>query len=96
MKRFLFGLLVGGATVWLMKVDDETREELLDRTDELAAGRTNPLRLLQKNIEVQRERLRAAVEIGKRAAEERQRELWAELDLPAPDGTSDVGSTPAV
>lgn len=96
MKRFLVGLLVGGATVWLMKVDDKTREELLDRTDELAAGRTNPLRLLQKNIEAQRERLRAAVEIGKRAAEERQRELWAELELTRPDKTADGYEEPAV
>lgn len=96
MKRFVFGMLVGGTAVWLMKVDDETREKLLDRTDELAAGRTNPLRLIQKNLEAQRERLRAAVEIGKRAAEERQRELWAELELPQPTETIDGHEEPAV
>lgn len=96
MKRFLFGVLIGSAVTWLINVDDETREELLDRTDELAAGRTNPLRLIQKNMEAQRERLRAAVEIGKQAAEERQRELWAELELPRPTETTDGYEEPAV
>lgn len=96
MKRFLLGVLIGSIVTWLIKVDDETREELLERTDELAAGRTNPLRLIQKNIEAQRERLRAAVEIGRRAAEERQRELWAELELPSPDETIDEHEEPAI
>lgn len=96
MKRFLFGILVGATVVWFVTVDDETREELLDRTDELAAGRTNPLRLIQKNIEAQRQRLRDAIEIGKRAAEERQRELWDELELPQPDETTDGHEEPTV
>ena len=89
MGRFAIGALLGAAVgagvTWLVQVDDATREELLERTDELAAGRTNPLRLIQKNLELQRERLQEAIEVGKRAAEARQRELWSELELPEPE-----------
>lgn len=100
MKRLVVGVMMGAALgagiAFLVKADEETREHLLEKTDELAAGRTNPLRLMQQNLQAQRERLRDAIEVGKRVAEDRQHELWAELELPEPTVKSGGQENPSL
>ncbi|RME12774.1 MAG: hypothetical protein D6802_03335 [Ardenticatenia bacterium] len=86
MRKVMLGLMLGAAAGVVALMMRELEESgVLDRSDD-------PVEAIKLRVEEelaeQRRRLEAAIEAGRRAAERRQRELWAELNLPAPDGES--------
>jgi gas vesicle protein len=91
MDKFLIGFVVGavvGAGLALLLTPDEKTKALRDTvrktTDRYAAGSETPAATLNGLAQTQKNRLEAAVDVGKRANAERQAELWAQLKLPEP------------
>lgn len=84
MRKVMLGLMLGAAAgvVALMVRELEESGVLAEGEDPVGALKAR----LEEELAEQRRRLEAAIEAGRRAAERRQRELWAELHLPAPDG----------
>ncbi len=83
MRKMMLGLMLGAAAgvVALMMRELEESGILEQGEDPLDAIKSR----VEAELAEQRRRLETAIEVGRRAAERRQRELWAELNLPAPD-----------
>ena len=84
---FALGLALGAAAVILLAPSPETeaRARLRVRTERFASGEETPVGAVKGFADSQRSKLEDAIEAGRRASAQRQRELWAELNLPPPD-----------
>lgn len=88
---FALGLAVGAAAVILLAPPEtDSRARWRVRTDQFASGEETPVGAARVFAETRRNRLEEAIDAGRRASAEKQRELWAELKLdpPPPDASA--------
>lgn len=105
MVRFLSGFILGfglGMAIAILFGDESgeaTRESLRMQTANLASGNDTLIGSMQSEVDNQRRRFDEAIEVGRRVSAERQKVLWAQLNLTPPDSprpNDSLGSNPSL